>query len=94
MLSPSPTPWSTGHLFSDHTMHLLVLLLTFASASACSPVNILPFLYLANSYSSITTPLKYHLFLEAFLTLPSASTALVEQTLTAVLFGLHSIPSH
>lgn len=39
----------------DHVMYLPLLLLAFASASACSPRNILPFVYLANSYSSINS---------------------------------------
>lgn len=88
-LSPSPTPRSTGHLwFPDHTVHLPALLLAFASASACSPWNVLSCLCLANSYSSIQILLKYHLLLEALLTLPSAFLPLAElMFLTAVLLG-------
>ena len=76
-------------------MHVRVLLLAFVTASTCSPWNILPFIYLANSYSSINTLLKYLLLPEVLLTPPSASPPLVEQILLiAVLFGFLSIHSH
>lgn len=61
--------------------HLLVLLLTFALAFACSPWNALPFPCLANSYSPVNTLLEYHLLLEVSLKLPSASSPLAKQTL-------------
>lgn len=74
--------------FLDHTVHLLVFFLTFAFASACSLWNIFPFPCLANSYSSVNTLLKYHLLLEVFLTLPSASSPLAKQILLiSVLFS-------